>query len=61
MTILFNHTIVAARDKHQWADPRRKLRQQYNTNHGGRGVYFCDPSGHYLEAITRPYGSEVAA
>ena len=24
---------------------------------GGRGVYFDDPSGHLLEAITRPYGS----
>ncbi|MBA8822876.1 catechol 2,3-dioxygenase-like lactoylglutathione lyase family enzyme [Saccharopolyspora lacisalsi] len=41
-----------------WADPHGKLPQQYNTNHGGRGVYFCDPSGHYLEAITRPYGSD---
>ena len=24
---------------------------------GGRGVYFPDPDGHYLEVITRPYGS----
>ncbi len=24
-------------------------------NHGGRGVYFLDPSGNYLEAITAPY------
>jgi catechol 2,3-dioxygenase-like lactoylglutathione lyase family enzyme len=23
-----------------------------------RGVYFEDPDGHLLEAITRPYGSE---
>jgi hypothetical protein len=23
----------------------------------GRGVYFRDPDGHYLEVITRPYGS----
>jgi hypothetical protein len=27
------------------------------THHGGRGVYFPDPDGHYLEVITRPYGS----
>jgi hypothetical protein len=29
----------------------------FNTNHGGRGVYFQDPAGHNLEVITRPYGS----
>jgi catechol 2,3-dioxygenase-like lactoylglutathione lyase family enzyme len=38
-----------------WADPRMRLVNQVNTNHGGRGVYFDDPSGHHLEAITRPY------
>ena len=52
--------IQAAGIEH-WADPQGKLLQQYNTNHGGRGVYFCDPSGHYLEAITQPYGSDTAA
>jgi hypothetical protein len=26
-------------------------------DHGGRGVYWEDPSGHFLEIITRPYGS----
>jgi hypothetical protein len=30
---------------------------QINRNDGGRGVYFQDPSGHFLEIITRPYGS----
>ena len=40
-----------------WADPREST-PGINTNHGGRGVYFRDPSGHGLEAITRPYGSE---
>lgn len=40
-----------------WADPRMQLEGQINTNHGGRGVYFRDPSGHGLEIITRPYGS----
>lgn len=34
--------------------------QQINHNDGGRGVYFADPDGHYLEAITRPYGSDGA-
>lgn len=27
-----------------------------NHNDGGRGVYWCDPSGHFLEIITVPYG-----
>jgi len=31
-----------------WADP------QPITNHGGRGVYFRDPTGHNLEALTSP-------
>ncbi|MFZ2176847.1 MAG: VOC family protein [Rhodococcus sp. (in: high G+C Gram-positive bacteria)] len=40
-----------------WADPRQQLPNTINTHDGGRGVYFLDPSGHYLEIITRPYGS----
>jgi catechol 2,3-dioxygenase-like lactoylglutathione lyase family enzyme len=40
-----------------WADPGRSRAQQINHNDGGRGVYFADPDGHLLEAITRPYGS----
>ncbi|WP_030624428.1 VOC family protein [Streptomyces sclerotialus] len=40
-----------------WADPHRKLPGEINTNDGGRGVYFADPDGHYMELITRPYGS----
>ena len=30
---------------------------EVNTNDGGRGVYWEDPSGHVLEILTRPYGS----
>jgi hypothetical protein len=30
---------------------------EINRNDGGRGVYFRDPDGHYLEVITRPYDS----
>lgn len=29
---------------------------EINHNHGGRGVYFDDPSGHHFELITQPYG-----
>ncbi|MEV0028275.1 hypothetical protein [Nocardia sp. NPDC050793] len=33
-----------------------KASDEINHNDGGRGVYFQDPSGHFLESITRPYG-----
>ncbi len=41
-----------------WADPQQKRPGEYNLNHGGRGLYFYDPSGHGMEVITRPYGSD---
>ncbi|HYD72373.1 MAG TPA: VOC family protein [Candidatus Binatia bacterium] len=37
-----------------WADPRLARKGEINRNDGGRGCYFKDPSGHYLEIITRP-------
>jgi catechol 2,3-dioxygenase-like lactoylglutathione lyase family enzyme len=40
-----------------WADPGRSRPGEINTNDGGRGVYWDDPDGHFLEIITRPYGS----
>lgn len=40
-----------------WADPGRTQPGAINRHDGGRGLYFADPSGHYLEIITRPYGS----
>ncbi len=40
-----------------WADPGRERLGEHNTNDGGRGVYWDDPNGHFLEIITRPYGA----
>ena len=40
-----------------WADPFRHREGEINHNDGGRGVYWEEPSGHFLEIITRPYGS----
>jgi len=40
-----------------WADPRAQRPGEINTRDGGRGLYFKEPSGHYLEILTRPYGS----
>ena len=43
-----------------WADPQMRHPGEINTNHGGRGVYFDDPAGHHLEALTRRYGAQVS-
>ncbi|MDT4917690.1 MAG: hypothetical protein QOH89_2390 [Pseudonocardiales bacterium] len=39
-----------------WADPGQERPGEINTNDGGRGVYWLDPNGHFLEIITVPYG-----
>jgi catechol 2,3-dioxygenase-like lactoylglutathione lyase family enzyme len=46
-------------DIQHWADPRGSRPGEINHNHGGRGVYFQDPGGHYLEILTQPYGSRA--
>lgn len=48
---------IKARSLDYYADPAARQKGQINRNDGGRGCYFKDPSGHYLEIITRPYGS----
>ena len=55
----FDEIFARIRERHlpYWADPRLSQRDQINEWDGGRGVYFEDPNGHVLEAITRPYGS----
>jgi catechol 2,3-dioxygenase-like lactoylglutathione lyase family enzyme len=40
-----------------WGEPDKSLPGEWNTNDGGRGLYWEEPSGHFLEIITRPYGS----
>jgi catechol 2,3-dioxygenase-like lactoylglutathione lyase family enzyme len=40
-----------------FADPHAQKPGEINHNDGGRGVYWADPDGHWLEIITRPYGS----
>lgn len=48
---------IQSRGLEHWADPGGNRPDQINTNDGGRGVYFRDPAGHFLEILTRPYGS----
>ena len=48
---------INARGLDYWADPAQRRPGQINHDDGGRGVYFTDPDDHFLEIITRPYGS----
>lgn len=47
---------IQARKLSYWADPGHRQPGAINHHDGGRGVYWNDPDGHYLEIITRPYG-----
>lgn len=38
-----------------WAAPGKQGANQTYEHNGGRGVYFDDPDGHFLEVMTRPY------
>jgi catechol 2,3-dioxygenase-like lactoylglutathione lyase family enzyme len=40
-----------------WADPHQRRPGEINQGDGGRGLYWEGPDGHWLEIITRPYGS----
>ena len=40
-----------------WADPHAHRPGEINHNDGGRGLYWHSPDGHWLEIITRPYGT----
>ncbi len=55
----FDEIFARIRDRgvSYWADPRRARPSEINHRDGGRGVYFEDPNGHFLEILTRPYGS----
>jgi catechol 2,3-dioxygenase-like lactoylglutathione lyase family enzyme len=44
---------ITARGLSYWADPRRSRPGEVAQRGNGRGFYFEDPSGHYLEVLTR--------
>jgi catechol 2,3-dioxygenase-like lactoylglutathione lyase family enzyme len=48
---------IQERNLPYWADPQGNRPNEINHRDGGRGLYFEDPNGHYLEILTRPYGS----
>jgi catechol 2,3-dioxygenase-like lactoylglutathione lyase family enzyme len=46
---------IRARGLPYWADPGKQKAGEIYRLHGGRGVYFDDPDGHFLEVMTQPY------
>jgi hypothetical protein len=48
---------VRERSLPYWADPAQSQPGEINHHDGGRDFYFEDPDRHFLEIITRPYGS----
>lgn len=48
---------LRAQGREFYADPMHREAGRWNTDDGGRGLYFDDPNGHNMEVITRPYGS----
>lgn len=49
------YAAIRHRGLDHWADARQTRPGEVNTEHGGRGVYLLDPSGHYLELLTGAY------
>ena len=45
---------IRERELPYWADPGKSQPGQINHRKGGRGIYFEDPDGHFLEILTRP-------
>ena len=50
---------IKERNLTYWADPAKQKEGEIYHHFGGRGVYWCDPDGHFLEIMTRPYVAKV--
>lgn len=46
---------IRERGLQYWADPSKQRAGETYEHNGGRGFYFDDPDGHFLEIMTRPY------
>jgi catechol 2,3-dioxygenase-like lactoylglutathione lyase family enzyme len=53
----FDRVLARIRDRGlpHWADPAKRQPDAIYRHNGGRGVYFDDPDGHFLEVMTQPY------
>ena len=50
---------IQSRSLPYWADPGKQQPQKINQRDGGRGFYFYDPNGHFLEVLTKSYGIDT--
>jgi catechol 2,3-dioxygenase-like lactoylglutathione lyase family enzyme len=48
---------ISDREMPHWADPQATRPGEINRMDGGRRIYFNDPAGHFLEILTRAWGS----
>jgi hypothetical protein len=46
---------IQSRKLQYWGDPGREKPGEIYRWNGGRGVYFEDLDGHFLEILTKPY------
>jgi catechol 2,3-dioxygenase-like lactoylglutathione lyase family enzyme len=55
----FDRVFARIRDRGlpYWADPSKQRAGETYVHNGGRGFYFDDPDGHFLEVMTRPYST----
>jgi catechol 2,3-dioxygenase-like lactoylglutathione lyase family enzyme len=51
---------VTQRGLMYWADPQRRHPNEIAQRGSGRGFYFQDPSGHFLEVLTRGAQQQAA-
>jgi catechol 2,3-dioxygenase-like lactoylglutathione lyase family enzyme len=47
---------IEGRGLEYFADPHQEQPGEINHGDGGRGLYWADPDGHWLEILTVPYG-----
>ena len=47
---------IQGRGLDYYPDPGARHKGEINHGDGGRGVYWADPDGHWLEILTVPYG-----
>lgn len=50
------YALLTDRGMTYWADAQATRAGEINHDDGGRGVYFRDPDGHFLEVLTVRYG-----
>jgi hypothetical protein len=53
----FDRALARIRERglEYWGDPGKERAGETYEHNGGRGLYFDDPDGHFMEIMTQPY------